>query len=142
MKNELVVIDTNVILSGLLSRKGQSFKILQGILQDRVRFAISVPLILEYEAVLKKKLDREIFTDEDIDAFINYLCKVGEPIKVFYLWRPFLKDPYDDHILEVAIAANCKYIITYNKADFKIAEELGIRAINPYEYMEAVGGLI
>jgi putative PIN family toxin of toxin-antitoxin system len=140
MINPMVIIDTNVILSGLKSQKGQSYKILQKILNGGIHFAISVPLVLEYEAVLKRELNRDIFTDRDINDFINFICKAGEPTKIYYLWRPFLKDPYDDHILEVAITANCKYIITYNKKDFEKAKDIGIQAITPYEYMEMVGG--
>ena len=140
MQDHLVVIDTNVILSGLQSKNGQSYKVLQGIRKGIVNFAISVPLILEYESILKKHLNRLIFSDEDIDQFIGYLCKVGRPVKLFYLWRPFLKDPYDDHILEVALTANCKYIVTFNTSDFKRAEELGIKSITPYDYLELIGG--
>jgi putative PIN family toxin of toxin-antitoxin system len=113
MKSLLAIIDTNVLLSGLKSQKGQSNKLLQKLLNDEFEIAISVPLILEYEAILKKKVDRKIFTDEDIDSVINYLCKIGKQVKIFYLWRPFLKDPFDDHIIEVALSSNCKYIITY-----------------------------
>ena len=77
MNDLLAIIDTNVLLSGLKSQKGQSFKLLQKLLNDEFEIAVSVPLILEYEAILKSKLDRTIFSDEDIDSVINYLCKIG-----------------------------------------------------------------
>ncbi len=140
MSDDLVIIDTNVLLSGLQSNKGQSYKILQKLLAEEIHIGISVPLVLEYEKILKKCLDREIFTDEDIDGVINFICKIGTPIKVFYLWRPYLKDPYDDHLLEVALAGNCKYILTYNKKDFEGIEEFGIKAVTPYEFMNKEGG--
>ena len=87
---QLIVIDTNVILSALQSNKGKSFELISKISEDIFDFAISVPLILEYEAVLKNKLYRTIFTVSDIEDFINYLCKVGIKTKLFYLWRPYL----------------------------------------------------
>ena len=136
----LAIIDTNVLLSGLKSQKGQSFKLLQKLLNDEFEIAVSVPLILEYEAILKTKLDRTIFSDEDIDSVINYLCKIGKQIKIFYLWRPFLKDTFDDHILEVALSANCKYIVTYNKKDFTDVKQFGIEILSPYEFLERIGG--
>ena len=136
MDNDLVIIDTNVLLSGLKSRKGQSYRLLEKLLNNEIKIAISVPLVLEYESILKKKLDRNIFSGEDIDTMINYICKIGKHVKIYYLWRPFLKDPYDDHIVEVALTAKCKYIITYNKKDFVEVEQLGIKAMTPYEYME------
>ena len=133
---QLIVIDTNVILSALQSNKGKSFELISKICEDVFDFAISVPLILEYEAVLKNKLDRTIFTDSDIEDFINYLCKVGLKTKLFYLWRPYLKDPFDDHVLEVTIQSNTGTIVTYNKRDFKEAENLGIKILTPKEFLE------
>lgn len=135
---QLIVIDTNVILSALQSNKGKSFELISKITEDVFDFAISVPLTLEYEAVLKRKLDRTIFTDTDIEDFINYLCKVGIKTKLFYLWRPYLKDPFDDHVLEVTIQANARTIVTYNKKDFKEAENLGLKILTPKEFLETL----
>lgn len=135
---QLIVIDTNVILSALQSNKGKSFELITKITKDIFDFAISVPLILEYEAVLKTKLDRTIFTDSDIEDLINYLCKVGIKTKLFYLWRPYLKDPFDDHVLEVAIQSNSRTIVTYNKKDFKEAENLGLKILTPKEFLETL----
>ena len=115
-------------------------KILQKLLNEEISIGISVPLVLEYEKILKKHLDRKIFSDNDIEAVINFICNVGIPIKVFYLWRPFLRDPFYDHILEVALAGNCKYIVTFNKKDFLGIEEFGIKAVTPYEYLNKEGG--
>ena len=135
---QLIVIDTNVILSALQSNKGKSFELISKITEDVFDFAISVPLTLEYEAVLKRKLDRTIFTDSDIEDFINYLCKVGIKTKLFYLWRPYLKDPFDDHVLEVTIQSNASTIVTYNKKDFKEAENLGLKILTPKDFLETL----
>ena len=51
-----------------------------------------------------------------------------------------LKDPFDDHILEVALSANCKYIVTYNKKDFTDVKQFGIEILSPYEFLERIGG--
>ena len=140
MEKTKIVIDTNVILSGLLSNQGNSFKILQKIADTIFEVAISVPLILEYEAILKKQLNRTIFSDDDINDFINFICKIGAPTKIFYLWRPILNDPYDDHILEVAVASQSQYIVTFNKKDFKEIQKFGIIALSPKEYLQVIGG--
>ena len=135
---QLIVIDTNVILSALQSNKGKSFELISKITEDVFNFAISVPLILEYEAVLKRKLNRTIYTDSDIEDFINYLCTVGIKTKLFYLWRPYLKDPFDVHVLEVTIQSNARTIVTYNKKDFKEAENLGLKILTPKEFLETL----
>ena len=102
--------------------------------------AISVPLILEYEAVLKNHLDKGIVSDSDIEDFIDYLCAVGIKTKIFYLWRPYLKDQFDDHVLELAISAGAERVITYNKRDFLRAEDLGIKIQTPKEFLAEMEG--
>lgn len=134
----IIVIDTNVILSALQSRNGKSFELISKIGTGVFDFAISVPLVLEYEAILKNHLDKNIFNDSDIDDFINYLCAVGIKTKIFYLWRPFLKDPFDDHILEVTIQSNAKIIVTFNKKDFREAENLGLKILTPKEFLNEI----
>ena len=136
LMKHLVVIDPNVLLSALESKNGKSFELISKIGSDLFDFAISVPLILEYEALLKNHLDRNIFSDSDIEDFIDYICSVGIRTKIFYLWRPYLRDPFDDHVLELAINAGAKTIITFNKKDFREAETLGIEILTPKEFLE------
>ena len=140
MNVPVVVIDTNVILSALKSIKGQSNRLLQKIDTGVFDFALSVPLVLEYEAVLKEYLNGADYSHKSIDDFLDYLCRVGKHIELFYLWRPYLKDPYDDHVLEVAIQSNSEFIITYNKKDFKEAKSLGIKIVTPKEFLKYAGG--
>ena len=52
------------------------------------------------------------------------------------VWRPILKDPYGDHLLEVAVAANAKWIITHNVKDFERASTFGITAVTPSEFQQ------
>ena len=56
--------------------------------------------------------------------------------KLFYLWRPYLKDPFDDHVLEVTIQSNASTIVTYNKKNFKETENLGLKILTPKEFLE------
>ena len=131
-----IVINTNVILSALQSNKGKSFELISKIGNDLFDFALSVPLVLEYETILKSHLNKTIFTDSDINDFIDYLCAVGIKTKIFYLWRPYLKDPFDDHVLEVAINSNADAIVTYNKKDFLEAQTLGMKILTPKEFLD------
>jgi putative PIN family toxin of toxin-antitoxin system len=131
-----IVIDTNVIVSSLRSRQGASFKLISLIDENLFEFNISVPLILEYEDVLYRDLDEMFFSKSDINDFLDYLCKVGKKRKVFFLWRPFLKDPKDDMILELAIESNSEYIITYNKKDFVGINKFGKEVLTPSEFIK------
>lgn len=100
---------------------------------------ISVPLVLEYEAATKRQSRATGLSSADIDAIIDYICLVAEKHKIYYLWRPLLKDPKDDMVLELAVASNAGAIVTYNKADFKGSEHFGIKAIAPRELLTQIG---
>lgn len=132
---ENIVIDTNIIYSGLYSNKGKAFKLLKLIPENKFKINISVPLILEYEAILTKHSADLGLSENDISKFINYLCKVGFETNIYFLWRPILKDPYDDHILEVAVASQSRVIVTNNKKDFEPANKFGIEILNAGEYL-------
>jgi predicted nucleic acid-binding protein len=101
--------------------------------------AISVPLVFEYEGVLRRsKLPAEI-SQKDISDIIDFLCKVGFRQDIFFLWRPFLPDPSDDLVLEVAVAAGCDAIITYNKRHFRDVKKFGLRILDPKEFLAEIG---
>ena len=129
------VIDTNVIISGLQSNAGRSYELLQKLYEDAFIPVVSVPLVLEYEEVITRRLVPGVFSKRDVDTFLDYFCTVSDRIKIHYLWCPTLKDPFDDHVLELAIAAGCNYIVTYNLKDFKGAERFGVKALRPSDFI-------
>ena len=77
----------------------------------------------------------------DIDAIVDYICKVAEHRDIYCLWRPFLKDPKDDMILEVAVESESEFIVTYNVRDFTGIEQFGLEAITPRQLLEKIGEL-
>ena len=140
MKRLEVVIDTNVLVSALKSKRGASFKLLTLIRQNKFDINLSVPLILEYEDVAKRLIGGTALNEEDINDILDYICSVSNRREIFYLWRPFLKDPKDDMVLELAVTSNCDMIVTYNKKDFKGVEEyFGIRLLTPKELLLEIG---
>ena len=102
--------------------------------------AVSVPLIVEYEAVLLRHLQGSTLSPQDVEAFVDYLCLVARKQKIFFLWRPFLRDPDDDMLVELAVAAECTGIVTHNVRDFRGVEKLGIRIFTPAEFLMWIGG--
>jgi predicted nucleic acid-binding protein len=89
----------------------------------------------------KRLLGDLALTEHDIDNILNYICSIANWRNVFYLWRPFLKDPKDDMVLELAATANCDFIVTYNKGDFRGVERFGRRAVTPKEFLQELGQL-
>ena len=61
----------------------------------------------------------------------------GRP--VFYRWRPFLPDPKDDFVMEVAVESQCDFIITFNTKDFAGVEQFGIVAVTPKQFPMRIG---
>ena len=134
-------MDTNVLVSALRSRTGASFRLLSRIDGGKFSVCISVPLVLEYEAATKRMSKAIGLTYSDIDDVLDYICLVADRYKVYYLWRPLLRDPRDDMVLELAVVAKCSYIITYNRRDFHGAERFGIRVATPKEFLQGIGEL-
>jgi len=135
----LVVLDTNVIIAAMRSRDGASFKILEAIIHNQVNFALSVPLLLEYEAVLKRPatlLATELGIN-DMDTILNILCARGQPQILHYLWRPQLKDEQDEMVLELAVNASVDAIVTFNRDDFlPAATKFDMPIITPAKYYQ------
>ena len=134
-----IVLDTNILVAAMRSRQGASYKLLM--LMDRGLFEIhlSVPLVLEYEDVLMRLVGTFPFSPNDIHAILDYLCSVAHHQPIFYLWRPFLKDSKDDMVLELAVAAQCPIIVTFNTRDFRGVDQFGVRTMRPQEVLTLLG---
>jgi putative PIN family toxin of toxin-antitoxin system len=137
--SQRVVIDTNVVISGLRSRKGASFRILEMIGSAEFEIALSVPLALEYEDVAKRKCDELGLSQEDVDVLMEYWCGIAHLQEIHFLWRPVLRDIEDDHVLELAVEAGCTLIVTHNVRDFAGSEAFGVTAIRPGELLRRIG---
>ena len=134
-----IVIDTNVFISALRSRRGASYRLFMLLGGKQFEISVSVPLILEYEDAAKR-LGREFgLTHADIEDILDYVCSVADLREIHYLWHPILKDPQDDHVLEVAVESAAKFIVTYNRRDFMGAEKFGIKVVTPNEFLKGIG---
>ena len=134
-----VVIDTNVLIAALRSKRGCSHKLLISLAEDLYIPNISVPLFVEYESIAKREGTLANLSTEDIEAILDYLLSKSNIRKIFYLWRPFLKDPIDDMVLEVAVESRSEYIITFNKKDFIGIDRFGIEVLTPKEFLNVLG---
>lgn len=139
MKRPKLVIDTNVMVSGLRSRRGASYRLLTLLDSGRFAFSVSVPLVVEYEKALTDPRMGIPLLREEVGEFIDYICTVAEKQEIHFLWRPRLHDPKDDMILELAVAGGCGFIVTFNLRDFAEVEEFGIQAVTPREFLEMLG---
>jgi predicted nucleic acid-binding protein len=96
-----IVIDTNVFVAGLRSRRGASFMLLSLVGSGRFGINLSVPLVLEYEEVLLWTESGIFLPHSAIEDVLDYHCSVARHHEIFFLWRPYLKDPKDDMVLSL-----------------------------------------
>lgn len=123
----MYVLDTNVIVSALVSRRGASHWLLDRVLDGKVTIAVSVALALEYEDVLKRARLKELSwaTERQIDDVLDGLLESANLIApISFRLRPVLTDPGDDLVLECAVQAAATAIVTVNLRDFARVKNL------------------
>lgn len=133
------VVDTNVLVAAVRNRLGPSFALMQLVRQKQLRLCCSPALFLEYEDVLKRpaQLSASGLLGSDVDAILAELAGLLEPVSTYYTWRPQLRDPADEMVLEAAVNATADAIVTYNLRDFQPAERFGIPVLTPEQALRA-----
>ena len=134
-----IVLDTNVLISAMRSRTGASFRLLSLVGDPRFNVAISASLVLEYESVALRPEAGVPLTRDAVFAILDRICAVGRRTAIFFRWRPHLRDAGDEFVLELAVAARCRYIVTHNARDFLGCEQFGIAAVSPAAFLRLIG---
>jgi predicted nucleic acid-binding protein len=135
-----IVLDTNVLVAAVRSRRGASFALVNSIPSPEFQPCLSVGLYAEWQDVLSRPENLPPGrSPEDALGFVRYLASQSHLQEVHFLWRPFLPDADDDMVLELALAAGCRHIITHNARDFRGSEQLGVIALSPREFLSLIG---
>mgnify|MGYP001612825140 CR=1 FL=1 len=131
-----IVLDTNVLYAGLYSSQGASFKILEAIDAGKLQMVLSTTLLFEYEDILKRNQATLGLSSHEIEKILDYLCLRSQHQKIYFLWRPYLSDSNDDHLLELAVASGVRLIATHNTKDFKGVERFNVKTLTPKKLLE------
>jgi predicted nucleic acid-binding protein len=132
-----VVVDTNVLVAASRSRQGASFALVSMIPSPEFQPCLSLGLYLEWQSVLARPEHLPPgLAPEEAQGFVRYLASQSHVQDIYFLWRPFLPDPNDEIVLELALAAGCKHIITHNVKHFFGSEQLGITVLTPREFLQ------
>jgi putative PIN family toxin of toxin-antitoxin system len=129
-----LVLDTNILVAGLASRRGASHGLLRHVLDRRLRMLAAPALWLEYESMLRRAEIRGLhgLSDAQIEDFLDALAVLMEPVNMNYLWRPQLNDPKDEMVLEIALNAGADALVTFNLRDFRAAaQRFALRLLTP-----------
>ena len=129
------MVDSSVLVAAFRPRRGASFQVLTLLRNKRFEIALSVPLALEYEAVLLPHAKELGFSSAEAVGLVDYLCRLAHKQPIHFLWRPALSDPGDEFVLELAVAAECDAIVTHNRQDFRGATRFGIPVITPADFL-------
>ena len=119
-----IVIDTSVIISALIGKRGPGREVLRKCLRGDYKPLISNALFLEYEDVSKRKrvIDVCPLTGREVAELLNAFYSICDWVPIYYLWRPNITDEGDNFLIELALAGNATHIVTNNIRDLKNAE--------------------
>jgi putative PIN family toxin of toxin-antitoxin system len=132
-----IVLDTSVLVAAARSRRGASFALVSSVPSPLFQLCLSVGVYTEWQAVLTRSEHLPAGGSPELAlGFVRYLASQAHLQDVHFLWRPFLRDPDDDMVLECAVAARCPYIVTHNVKDFKGTERLGVQAVTPSQFLQ------
>jgi predicted nucleic acid-binding protein len=134
-----MILDTDVIVAAIRSTKGASAEIVRRVLRGEMHIELTVAMALEYEAVAMRAehLRAGELTAADAMTVIDALAALATPIEIHFRWRPQLRDADDEMILEAAINAHDRTIVTFNARDFVGAtERFGVSLVSPREILE------
>jgi len=136
-----IVLDTSVVVAGLRSSLGAANAVLRLVAQRRLILLATPPLFLEYEDVLKRPEHRLAhgLAPELIDDLLAELAALIEPVELHFRWRPQVRDPGDEMVLEAAINGDADALVTYNVSDFAVAaDRFGVSVLRPVDVSKRV----
>lgn len=137
-----IVVDTNVIASGLTSGDGRNRGVVRACLQRTALPLMGSTLIHEYESVLSRPavLARCPLSAGEREQLLDAFLSGCEWVRVHFLWRPNLPDESDNHLIELAVAGGASAIVTNNVRDLRSGELLfpDIRILTPARFLESL----
>ena len=128
------VLDTNVIVAAMRSPSGASAALLMAVRRGEVKIAANVALALEYEATCSRAehVLASGLSPHQVSIFLDVVVAMAEPVETHFLWRPLLRDPADELVLEAAVNGRAAAIVTFNQRDFgAVPSQFGIEVLAP-----------
>jgi putative PIN family toxin of toxin-antitoxin system len=129
-----LVVDTAVMVAAIRSDTGASRYLLVAGLEARFTMLASVPLLIEYQAVMSRRehLTASRLSATDLEALLDAVAAVAEPVLLDFLWRPALPDPDDDMVLETGVNGQADAIVTFNRRHFvMVTKQFGLDVLSP-----------
>ena len=129
-------MDTDTVVAAMRSPGGASAAMIRAVRRKHATLLLSVPLAIEYEAVCRRSEHREAsgLSGQQVEIFLDAIIAMGEPVPTHFLWRPQLRDPNDEMVLEVAVNGRADALVTFNVRDYGTAPaQFGVAVLLPRE---------
>lgn len=131
-----IVLDTDAVVAAMRSPGGASAAIIREVRDGVVTLLLSVPLAMEYEAVCGRSEHRMEagLSSRQVEVFLDAIVAMAEPVRTHFLWRPQLRDPNDEMVLETAVNGRANVLVTFNVRDYgTAAAQFGVAVLMPRE---------
>lgn len=135
------MLDTDVVVAAMRSPRGASAELLRRIDAGNAVMLLTVALVLEYEAICTLAEHRLAagLSASETGVYIDGLIGMAEPVRAFFRWRPQLRDPGDELVLEAAVNGQADAIVTFNQKHLREAHtKFGIAVIRPAEALRRI----
>ena len=129
-------MDTDAVVAAMRSPAGASAAIIRAVRQRQATLLLSVPLAMEYEAVCRRSEHREEsgLSVRQVEIFLDAFIAMGEPVRTHFLWRPQLRDPNDEMVLEAAVNGKADALVTFNVRGYGTTPaQFGVEVLLPRE---------
>ena len=129
-------MDTDAVVAAMRSPSGASAAIIRAARQRQATLLLSVPLAIEYESVCRRSEHREAsgLSAQQVEIFLDAVIAMGEPVRTHFLWRPQLRDPNDEMVLEAAVNGRANVLVTFNVREYgTAAAQFGVEVLLPRE---------
>ena len=136
-----LVLDTDLVVAAMRSPRGASAELLRRIDGGKAVMLLTVALALEYEAICGLADHRLAsgLSAPEVAIYVDGLIALAEPVKAFFRWRPQLRDPGDEMVLEAAVNGRADAIVTFNESHLREARRnFAIEVIRPAEALRRI----
>ena len=123
------------------SPKGASAALLMAARRDKITILANVALALEYEATCRRAEHAVAagLRPSQVSVFVDAVIAMAEPVETHFLWRPQLRDPADEMVLEAAANGGTSVIVTFNSRDFgSVPRQFGIEVLSPVDALRRI----
>jgi putative PIN family toxin of toxin-antitoxin system len=136
-------LDTDAVVAAMRSPTGASAAILRRVRMRQATLLLSVPLAIEYEAVCRRPEHRleAGLSERQVEIFLDAVIAMAEPVQTHFLWRPQLRDPNDEMVLEAAVNGRADALVTFNVRDYGTTpSQFGVEVLLPREAIARIKG--